>query len=263
MRSPSVEEKVSGDTPEAISKEDVARKAAIAESRRKLAELEADRPLWESEAKKRMAREKMEEENRKAKAEAQRRAATRAEAERREQARRVEREAEKHEDALRNEREEMAQRERDRRQRQQRWTYGPWTEKRALERYRALSETFDTTKFSASEPLTAESVPWPVLQSPATFSVEDVNWATVEKFFEVVKGHMRPQDYKNFVEKSHRRFHPDRWRSRSLLKGVIDETERGCMEVGTFRPYCLGLNNLLTDTTSGKYCGSGAHTSLA
>jgi hypothetical protein len=126
----------------------------------------------------------------------------------------------------------MARRERDRRQRQQRWSYGPWTAQRALERYRVLCESFDGTKFTACNPLTADIVPWPVLQSPLTFSVEDVNWFAVEKFFYEVKGLMRPQDYKCFVEKSHRRFHPDRWRSRSLLKGVIDETERACMEVG-------------------------------
>lgn len=221
-------------TPQAKTEPDIAREAAIAESRRKLAELEADRPLWESEAKKRLAREKEEAELQKAKVEAKRRAALRADAERREKAERVEREAAKREEARRREKEEMAQRERDKRQRQQRWNYGPWTEKRALERYKVLSETFDATKFSATEPLTADSVPWPVLQSPSTFSVEDVSWETVEKFFEVVKGHMRLQDYKIFVEKSHRRFHPDRWRSRSLLKSVLDETERGCMEVGAF-----------------------------
>lgn len=206
--------------------EDSARQAAIAESRRKLAELEADRPLWQEQAKKRMERDKAEEEASRAKAEARRRAVE-AEEDRREKVRR-EQEAK---ETLRREREELARRERDRRQRQQRWSYGPWTVQRALERYRVLCESFDTTKFSVCEPLTVDVVPWPVLQSPVTFSVEDVNWAAVEKFFQEVRGLMRPQDYKTFVEKSHRRFHPDRWRSRSLLKSIIDETEKGCIDV--------------------------------
>ncbi|KAF9460687.1 hypothetical protein BDZ94DRAFT_1197302 [Collybia nuda] len=230
MRSPSVTSEVDRGTSQVNSEQD-AREAAIVESRRKLAELEADRPLWEFEAKKRLAREREDAEFLKTEAEARRHFILRTEAERKEKLESAKREAAKREEALRREKEEAAQRERERRQRQQRWNYGPWTEKRALERYRALSESFDGTKFSATEPLTSECVPWPVLQSPSTFSVEDVSWATVEKFFEVVRGHMRSQDFKNFVEKSHRRFHPDRWRSRSLLKSVVDETERGCMEV--------------------------------
>jgi hypothetical protein len=214
---------------EQVDDEDAARQAAIAESRRKLAELEADRPLWEEQAKKRMEREKAEAKALRAKAEGRRRAeALQAEADRREKARK---EQEANETST-IEREEMARRTRDRRQRQQRWSYGPWTVQRALERYKVLCEFFDATKFSACEPLAVDVVPWPVLQSPVTFSVEDVNWGAVEKFFQEVKGFMRPQDYKTFVEKSHRRFHPDRWRSRSLLKSVIDETEKSCMEVG-------------------------------
>jgi hypothetical protein len=214
---------------EVLVDEGAARQAAIAESRRKLAELEADRPLWEEQAKKRIEREKAEEEALRAKAEARRRAeALQAEADHREKAR-CEQEAN---ETLRREKEELARRAKDRRQRQQRWSYGPWTVQRALERYKVLCEFFDATKFSACEPLAVDVVPWPVLQSPVAFSVEDVNWGAVEKFFQEVKGLMRPQDYKTFVEKSHRRFHPDRWRSRSLLKSVIDETEKNCMEVG-------------------------------
>lgn len=221
------EEVIHADT--SVSDENAARQAAIAESRRKLAELEADRPLWEEQARKRMEREMAEEEALREKAEGRRRAAAiQVEADRREKAR------QEHEAKAKQNREaeEMARRERDRRQRQQRWSYGPWTVQRALERYRVLCESFDGTKYSECNTLTADIVPWPVLQSPLTFAVEDVSWLAVEKFFYEVKGLMRPQDYKSFVEKSHRRFHPDRWRGRSLLKSVIDETERACMEVG-------------------------------
>lgn len=131
--------------------------------------------------------------------------------------------------------EEASRRERERRQRQQqRWALEPWTTQRALERYRILSEEFDSTKFCADLPLTMEAVPWPVLTPPARFSVTDVDWEAVEQFFSAVRGVMGAQDYKTLVEKSQRRFHPDRWRSRSLLKSVLDEMERDNMDVGVY-----------------------------
>jgi hypothetical protein len=214
--------------------EEAARAAAIAESRRKLAELEADRPLWEECARKRAAREQAEESARLAKAEQRRaEAARRAEEERRLKVEREEQEAKRREEALRKEREEMAKREKERRYRQHRWTHGTWTVQRALERYKILSASFDETKFSPNEPLTFDDIPWPVLHSPVSFTIEDIDWGAVEKFFEAVKGHMRIQDYKDFVQLSHRRFHPDRWRARGLLRSVMDETERGCLEVAS------------------------------
>ncbi|KII92912.1 hypothetical protein PLICRDRAFT_155823 [Plicaturopsis crispa FD-325 SS-3] len=208
---------------------EAARLAAIEESRRKLAELEADRPLWEEEAKKRAARQHAEEEERRARA-AERK---RAEAKAAEEARRAEREKAEREEAQRRRQEETARKERERRQRQQRerWSYGQWTSQRALERYRSLADAFDSAKFSPEEPLTFEAVPWPVLHSPVTFTVEMVDWSAVESFFTAVRSHMRPQDYKIFIEASHRRFHPDRWRSRRILASIADEDERGCLEV--------------------------------
>ncbi|KAJ7901838.1 hypothetical protein B0H14DRAFT_3080101 [Mycena olivaceomarginata] len=220
------------------------REAFIAEARRKLAELEADRPLWEEEAKKRAQREKEEQEARRSRMAEQRRA---AEAPKVEEARRarVEKEKEKErqqqqqararEEARVRAGEERARRDRERRQRNERWTYGPWTTQRALERYRVLSDIFDATKFSADDPITFDVVPWPMLA--VKFSLEDIDWAAVEGFFNAVKPHMRSQDFASFVEKSHRRFHPDRWRSRGLLKSVADETERGCLEVGTLAAF--------------------------
>jgi hypothetical protein len=214
--------------------EESARRAAIAESQRKLAELEADRPLWEEQARKRAMQEKAEQEAQQAKAERKRAEAARAESERRAKTLREEQEIRRREEALRREREEMARREREKRQQQQRWSYGPWTVTRALERYRTLCESFDGTKFSPNEPLTFEAVPWPVLTSPVSFTVEDVDWDGVEKFFDAVRYEMRTQDYVSLVEKSHRRFHPDRWRSRGLLKSVMDDVDRGCLEVGAY-----------------------------
>ncbi|KAL9711864.1 hypothetical protein Ac2012v2_004937 [Leucoagaricus gongylophorus] len=212
--------------------EDEAHRQAIQESRRKLAELERDRPLWEEQAKQRRLCEEME----------QRAYRTQAERRRWEEVKkqteieiRIRKECEEAEtrkcEQEENVRRERELRDQERRQRRQRWSFGPWTTQRALERYRVLSESFDVTKFTFGLPLNVEDVPWPLLQSPRYFSVEDVSWDSVERFFEAIRPHLRHQDFKTLVEQSHRRFHPDRWRSRNLLKTVEDETIRDCMEV--------------------------------
>ena len=157
---------------------------------------------------------------------------------------RMEREAREREAELesrrkrRQEEEEKRKRERERdelrrrlRQQQDRWSYGVWTTQRALERYKVLSETFDSTQFSVDNPVTFSIIPWPVLRRPANLTIEDVDWGAVEDFFKAVRSHMRTQDYKVLVEKSHRRFHPDRWRARRVLQSVQDEELRACLEV--------------------------------
>ncbi|KAJ8519926.1 hypothetical protein ONZ45_g3158 [Pleurotus djamor] len=204
------------------------RLSMIEESRRKLAQLESDRPLWEQAAHLRKVREQTEEAEARAKAEARRAEQERMEEERRARARR-EAEARAREEAMK--REEAARKEAERRKRNQRYSAGPWTTQRALERCRTLSEYFDTTKYSSENPLCFDDIPWPVLSPPQSFSAEDIDWSTVEKFFRAIRVHMKPLDYKSFVEKCHKRFHPDRWRSRGLLKSIADETERNCLEV--------------------------------
>jgi len=157
-----------------------------------------------------MAREKEEPETIRVRAESSR---TKEKEESEREARIQKEEERKRKEEERLHKEEVTRRERERRRRQQqRWAFGPWTTQRAL-------------------PLTMEAVPWPVLTPPARFSVADVDWGAVEKFFSGVKEFMGKQDYKTFVEKSHRRFHPDRWRGRSLLKTVLDEMEKNNMEV--------------------------------
>ncbi|KAJ7770234.1 hypothetical protein DFH07DRAFT_735478 [Mycena maculata] len=220
------------DAPAPEFDEEAERMAAIAESRRKLAELEADRPLWEQEAKKRETLEREEQEAQRSKM-AERRA---AEARKADEERRAKMERERQQAqakaAAQARDSEATRREREKSQRNARYATGVWTTQRALERYRTLSDIFDSTKFSQDDPLTFDAVPWPVLHSPVSLTVEDIDWAAVEGFFTAVKPHMRSQDFVSFVEKSHRRFHPDRWRSRGLLKGVEDE---GCLEVGRLR----------------------------
>ena len=199
----------------------------IAESRRKIAELERDRPLWEEAARARERQEREEEEDRHAARERRKReeaeARARAERERleveRERARRAAEAAAAEAEAAKRRAE--AQR--------ARWARGPWTSQRALERYRVLCQSFDETAKPAS--LTFDDIPWPTLCAPFTFGPEDVDWAAVETFFRTVRGHMRAQDYRVFVEKSHRRFHPDRWSARGLLAAIGDDDARGMIEV--------------------------------
>ncbi|KAF8502049.1 hypothetical protein F5888DRAFT_1918688 [Russula emetica] len=205
----------------------------IAESRRKIVELERDRPLWEVAARARERQEREEEEERRAAYERRRReeaeALARAEEERRvevererERARQAEAEAKAKAEA------EAAAKRRAEAQRA-RWACGPWTSQRALERYRVLCESFDEAAKPAS--MTFEDIPWPTLSAPFTFGPEDIDWAAVETFFRTVRGHMRAQDYRVFVEKSHRRFHPDRWSARGLLTAIRDDDARGMTEV--------------------------------
>lgn len=206
----------SQDSPQDVEEEDIGeedeeearRRRLIEESRRKIAEIEKDRPLWEQEAQKRSMREQAEEREREAAQHAQQRA---SEAERREKERK-DREAKLRADREKRQREldEAIEREREQRRAQEkrshdqnRWARGPWNIQRALERYKYLCEQFDNAKFGPTKPLTFEDVPWPVLDR--SFSVEDIDWAVVEAFFAAIKPHMRFQDYKPFVEKSHRR----------------------------------------------------------
>lgn len=178
-----------------------AERRKIEESRRKIAELERDKPLWEAAKRERERKEQEEERERQA---AKRARERKAEAERKEREY-SERMAKEAEERQKREQEERARREKEqkRSQNRARWTRGTWTVQRALERYRSLCEQFDNAKFSSDDPLTFDDIPWPILH--CTFSVEDIEWSAVEKFFASVKPHLRIQDYRVFVEKSHRR----------------------------------------------------------
>ncbi|KAI0743573.1 hypothetical protein C8Q80DRAFT_1106514 [Daedaleopsis nitida] len=204
----------------------------IEESRRKLAELERDRPLWEEEAKKRARQEQLEKEARRLRKEEARLRAAEAAAQEEQQRMRAEAAAAETERKAQAEKaRRQHEREQRRRKERERWSYGLWTNTRAIERYKALADEFDAAKFTQENPVDFESVPWPVLESPVTLRLEDIDWSAVEAFFEAAKKYMRTQDYKAFVEKSHKRFHPDRWRARGILKSVEDDDLRGCLEV--------------------------------
>jgi hypothetical protein len=213
--------------------EEAVRRAAIAESIAKLAELERDRPLWEEHARRRQAQEAAENRERKVKEEERRRAAAQqAQAIRSTQAQKAVEECLRSEAAKREQ--EMStqlNKERERQRREAKWNVGTWTTNRALERYCELCEIFDQTRFNIDNPLTFADVPWPVLHKPAGLTVEDVDWTAVEEFFEAVRLLMGLLEYQVLVEKSHKRFHPDRWRSRGLLQSMQDASERGILEV--------------------------------
>jgi hypothetical protein len=200
----------------------------IAESRRKIAELERDRPLWEAASRARERQEREEEEER----HAARERCKREEAEARARVERERLEAERERERARKAAEAAAEAEAMKRRteaQRARWARGPWTSQRALERYRVLCQSFDETAKPAS--LAFDDIPWPMLCPPFTFGPEDVDWAAVETFFRSVRGHMRAQDYRVFVEKSHRRFHPDRWSARGLLAAIRDDDARAMIEV--------------------------------
>lgn len=135
------------------------------------------------------------------------------------------------EEQMRRRRQQEEEERRRRTHREERWSTGPWTSLRALEQYKSLSEAFDAAQFTLESPVLFTTIPWPVLHRPTKLNVEDVDWQAVEQFFGTVKKHMRRQDYKEFVEKSHRRFHPDRWKARRVLQSIEDQELRACLEV--------------------------------
>ncbi|OCB88717.1 hypothetical protein A7U60_g4098 [Sanghuangporus baumii] len=217
-----------------VDREGNARRVAIEESRRKIAELERDRPLWEEQARKRAAEEAEE----KARAEAARKARAAkqtADAERirvEEDASR--RKAEEEQGAKETKFAELREKRRrvkDAADREVRVLMTRhWDSSVALDRYLKLSEAFEALRFSDGDVIVFETVPWPVLMRPGTYAVEDIDWTSVEAFFLRIRPFLSTSDYQKLVEKSHKRFHPDRWRSRRVLHCIEDEEERECLE---------------------------------
>lgn len=108
--------------------------------------------------------------------------------------------------------------------------YVLWTKEQSIARFQAISVEFDEIKFSESQPLVFESIPWPHLRVPNKLVIDDIDWSAVEEFFAAAKLLLGMNEYKILVEKSHRRFHPDKWRSRGLLTTVLDDSVRQGLE---------------------------------
>ncbi|KAF8218087.1 hypothetical protein K438DRAFT_2006981 [Mycena galopus ATCC 62051] len=248
------------------------RALVMAESRLKILQLEADRPLWEAAKKKREEKERAKEEERRRAAELEESRRKMREIQEQERARKRAAEEAERKERLRLEAEEKARREAEERERKQRqkeelarkarealerlerqkrwqaatlaeearcrirdekmWGLGVWTPTRALERLKIQIEEFDKIKFSEAQPLTFRVIPWPVLIDPLALDIEQITWEAVEAFSIRAKILLAANvaEYNRSVEKVHRLFHPDKWRSRNLLVTVMDEELRKRLE---------------------------------
>lgn len=198
--------------------------AEIEASRRKLAELERDKPSGQAHAPLHAAREEEQvrartgEEGCRTTAQANAEEAARAKVE------------EERKAAIERERAARLHRER------QRWQGRiPWKQSDALRRYSVLSEEFDKARFSCDDPPQFELIPWPVLVSPQTITIDDVTWQGVEMFFEYAKRCLGRVAYTKLVERSYKRFYPDKWRGRGLLKAITDDATRTAWEQAATR----------------------------
>ena len=209
----------------------------LAESLQKMADLEADRPLWEAAKKKREACERAQEEQQRVNSEA--RKAQQRGKERDGGGERVSQEQDPNRKREETNYQERKRLDRERQARYEQWNSGAWTTYRALERYRLVCQYFDETKFSETYPLTFHDIPWPTLQSPFKNSPQDMTWEAVQGFFMVAKTIIRGQAYRDFLKSSVSRFHTDRWRSRKLLESIVNEEERDCVEVGEYQRHTL------------------------
>ncbi|KAJ6555097.1 hypothetical protein DFH09DRAFT_573602 [Mycena vulgaris] len=214
------------------AKEEKRRRAAeIEESRRKMRELqeherERKRAAAEAERAERLRRE-AEEKARLEKEERERKAREKVERERKAKEAREKLEHEKRWTAA-TKAEEARCAKRD----EQLWGTGAWTPVRALERLRLQMDEFDRIKFSEAQPLTFRVIPWPVLTDPLDLDVEQIDWDAVEAFFARAKAQMAANvaEYNGLVERTHRMFHPDKWKARGVLTTVMDEELKASLE---------------------------------
>jgi len=242
------------------------RQLRLSESRRKVLELEADRPKWEEAKRKREAAERLErekEEQRKQRQkeldEAKRRMQEleRKEREEKERKRAAEEQRRREEEARERAAKEQKRREEEKRKKEEegrktgelfeelkgiawkqatetevwrcqlrdrsKWMSLRWDTDSALSRFKLIMDEFGQAIFSTSKPMTILSIPWPVLKSPFQFfTVEDVQWDSVEKFFEAIRQKVTLSEYKALVERSHKMFHPDIRKKFKLLSDAIE-----------------------------------------
>ncbi|KAK7062673.1 hypothetical protein VNI00_000161 [Paramarasmius palmivorus] len=107
-----------------------------------------------------------------------------------------------------------------------------WNEGLAIDRFKAVLDEFEKAKCSESQPLTSAAIPWPVLTDPFSLAPQEIEWADVEKFLAALQRRTgNAQAFRQLLGRAQRVFHPDRWRSRGLLKTVIHEELRTSLEV--------------------------------
>ncbi|KAF5356446.1 hypothetical protein D9758_009492 [Tetrapyrgos nigripes] len=115
------------------------------------------------------------------------------------------------------------------RTRDRKWTWA-WSRDFALARFKAVMDEFESQKFSTSCPMVLLAIPWPVLVNPSILKLDQIQWDAVEKFFDAIREMMTFSDYKALVDRAHKMFHPDHWRSRNVLSSVMDTEERRSFE---------------------------------
>jgi hypothetical protein len=226
-----IEEEILTETEEID--EEAIRQQELAESIRKLREMQE---LEEEDRQKRQEKERREKkEAERRKQEAEERAREGRERKAQEEKARIECEQREREEAARRQKRyegaAVKEQERCRQRDAERYAKFPqWTKYSSMQRFEAVSQEFDEIKFSETQPLTFESVPWPLLSFPNMTTFDDIEWGAVEEFFAAAKPVVGEAAYKLLVEKAHRRFHPDKWRSRGLLKSVLDTDLRTRLE---------------------------------
>ncbi|KAH7107625.1 hypothetical protein BKA62DRAFT_683975, partial [Auriculariales sp. MPI-PUGE-AT-0066] len=107
-----------------------------------------------------------------------------------------------------------------------------WQPKQALECYNKLCAAFDGAKYTEDSVLKFSAIPWPVLERPPV-RIADLDWDAVDKFFKSVKLLLTGHEYDTLVDKSHKRFHPDRWRARTGAYKYLEGSEDARKEVET------------------------------
>ncbi len=223
---------------------DLRRQLGVANSRCKMLELEKDKSLWEEARVKRERKEQKEREMEQKRRAEEMRKMEDEERKKEEYRMKMEEEARVERERAQTEREEKqklrrqkwheatkAEKRRCQRRDKEKWNLECWTDSQAVDRFLVLMDEFETTAFSESKPLTPSSIPWPVLATPRRFKVEDLDdWQAVDGFFKFARRYLEVNAYKKMVMRARQMFHPDRWKSRSLLKTVMDDSIRSSLE---------------------------------
>ena len=98
-----------------------------------------------------------------------------------------------------------------------------WMTEAAFRHYVEAAKGFDGAKFSTGNPPLFETIPWPTLVEPWLVKEEHITWNAVEEFFREAHRQMQFPRFKELVDGTHKRFHPDRLRARNMAKSVEHE----------------------------------------
>lgn len=135
---------------------------------------------------------------------------------------------------------EQVEKERRRHEREQRenrmrskWLNVRWTNGLAVQRYIELCKVFDSTNFHEDNRVVFDLLPWPVLVHPLDLCDDVITWDAIEKFYEAAYCHTSYEEFKALIQDAQKRFHPDRWSSRGVLRGLDDEERQRFIKLTT------------------------------